>query len=83
MKNFFKKLKLVFSYGSEIEDILRDAHNVKAEKMRKQKANYLHLCFSHQQEENHSHYSEHNCDYCKLLKRNEKLDAEIIKSGYS
>ena len=27
----------------------------------------LKLCLKHKQEENHSHFAEENCDYCKLL----------------
>jgi hypothetical protein len=26
----------------------------------------LNLCYAHRQEQNHSHYSSHNCDHCKL-----------------
>ena len=29
-------------------------------------AHRLQLCYAHRQESNHSHYSPHNCDHCKL-----------------
>jgi hypothetical protein len=29
----------------------------------------LNLCYKHRQEQNRSHYSEKNCDYCKLLNK--------------
>ena len=32
----------------------------------------LNLCKGHKQEENQSHFAEHNCDYCKLLKQYEE-----------
>lgn len=33
---------------------------------------HLDLCVNHKQEWKHSHFAEHNCDYCKAL--------EVIKS---
>jgi len=44
------------------------------EKERKRIASlsYLDLCIRHQQRSIGSHYSEHNCDHCKLLKLKEK-----------
>jgi hypothetical protein len=27
----------------------------------------LKLCYEHRQENNHSHYANHNCDHCKAL----------------
>ena len=67
MKHFFKKLRLVFIYGDELEDLLWKKRSEKAEKLRLENKDRLNLCFKHRQEQNHAIYSEHNCDHCKLL----------------
>lgn len=36
----------------------------------------LNLCKDHEQEPSRSVFANHNCDYCKLLKENEKLIKE-------
>lgn len=77
MKNFFSRLMLVLNYGSEIDDILREAHNEKAKEKAIQESKKLDLCFDHQQRSVGSHYSEHNCDYCRLLKEKEELERKI------
>jgi hypothetical protein len=63
----FKKLMLVFKYGPEIEEILKEQRRQAAEAAFKARASHLKLCLKHQQEEQRSHYSKHNCDYCNLL----------------
>lgn len=64
MKKFFNKLSLVFFYGDEIEEVLKQRRKEKeiAEYLKKQ--NYLNLCERHQQASPGSHYSENNCHYC-------------------
>jgi hypothetical protein len=37
----------------------------------------LKLCLSHKQEWKQSHYSEENCDYCKLEKKLAKIEAPV------
>lgn len=37
----------------------------------------LNLCVNHPQEWKHSHYAEHNCDYCKILEENQRLRRAI------
>ena len=69
MLNFLKKLKLVFSYGPELEEILNELRRAREDQEHKAKQHHLHLCLKHQQEQNRSHYAEHNCDYCKLTEK--------------
>lgn len=71
MINFFRKLQYVFQYGTELNSILlkerqeiaNEASRIEHERVK----HHLDLCYKHQQEAKHSHYSEKNCDYCKLL----------------
>lgn len=69
MDNFFQRLIYVFRCGPELAELL--AHKEEEIRQRDYAAtkDNLNLCFKHQQERNHSHFSEHNCDYCKLLMR--------------
>tara|TARA_R110000822_G_scaffold289060_1_gene410334 strand:+ start:230 stop:460 length:231 start_codon:yes stop_codon:yes gene_type:complete len=69
MINFIKKIKLVFTYNNELEDLLKSQRIQKLEKEREAKRYNLHLCFDHKQESQQSHYSKNNCDYCKVLKK--------------
>ncbi len=39
----------------------------------------LNLCKRHKQEWKQSEYAEHNCDYCKALKRIDELESFINK----
>jgi len=63
----FKRLMYLFTAGPELDSL------IKKEKQERELAEFesnryrLHLCYKHRQEPNHSHYSAHNCDYCKLL----------------
>jgi hypothetical protein len=74
----FKKLKLVFTYGDELEALLESQRleNIRAE--RDARRDHLFLCLKHQQESQRSHYAEHNCDYCKAVARNLKLVESIL-----
>jgi hypothetical protein len=71
MFGLFKKLRFVLTYGPEIDSVLtRERISIQAghtERERERKRHHLNLCTKHQQEGNHSHFSEHNCDHCKLL----------------
>lgn len=72
--NILKKLNLIFTYGNELEQVLKDVKKKKEDEAFKACANHLNLCLKHQQERNHSHFSEKNCDYCKLLKLENQND---------
>jgi hypothetical protein len=76
--NLFKKIKLVFTYGDELEALLESQRlqNVRAE--RDARRDHLDLCIKHQQKSPGSHYAEHNCDYCKAMARNLKLVESIL-----
>lgn len=69
-----KKLILLFKYGKELEEVLREKQEEKLRLERESKKDNLKLCFKHKQESKRSHYSEDNCDYCKLLKRIKELE---------
>lgn len=75
---FFKKLLFVFRYGDEILSLIKKENEEKREADRKLRQYNLNLCLAHQQERNRSHYSEHNCDYCKLQKEISNLKKQII-----
>lgn len=68
--SMFGKLKLLFSYNDQLEELLVKMKRDKENKERDARRHHLDLCLKHKQERNHSHFSEHNCDYCKLLKEN-------------
>lgn len=72
--SFFKRLRLVFSYGPEIEEMLKAARKEREVQKMWEDRQRLKLCYKHRQEPNHSHYSEHNCDYCCLLKITDAKD---------
>ncbi len=73
MKNIINKLKLMFTYGPEIEKVLAEIADQNREIERQANRYRLKLCGKHKQEANQSHYAEHNCDYCKL--QNQRTDA--------
>jgi hypothetical protein len=64
---FIKNLKLVFTYGDEIEAILKKLKDDKRKQQWEDDKHRLNLCFAHRQEKHQSHYAEHNCDYCKAI----------------
>jgi len=59
-------LMLILNYGPELEELLKEKKQERLEAECEANAHRLNLCFKHRQEQNHSHFSEHNCDYCKL-----------------
>lgn len=73
MRNFIAKLKLVLDYGPEIDEILQRRRLEKSVERAKEDRHQLNLCYRHRQEEKHSHYSDHNCDYCKALKGKRRI----------
>lgn len=75
---FFRKLSLIFKYGDELETLLQNIRKEQRKKEREAKRHHLKLCIKHQQEQYRSHYSEHNCDYCKLLVKVEKKEGNEI-----
>jgi len=64
-----KRLKLLFTYGPELDQVLTQLRKANEEREREQNRHRLDLCFKHRQEPKRSHFSEHNCDYCKLLRK--------------
>ncbi len=71
-----RSIKLSFLYGEELEVLLKQIKYKKEQEQFELKKDNLNLCLRHQQEENRSHYSEDNCDHCKVLK---KLTLDTIK----
>lgn len=77
---YLQKLKLLFKYGPELETLLEDLKRKKEQEEFESKAKILNLCYAHRQEEYHSHYSTHNCDYCKLEARVIELEQALTNS---
>lgn len=65
----FSKIKLLFTHGDELEEMVNAVRREAILNERDLLKDNLHLCLAHKQEVNHSIYGEHNCDYCKLLKK--------------
>lgn len=82
MLELIKKLILVFKYGTEIETFLIKIREEAEKRERIAKKDNLKLCLGHKQEETHSHYSEHNCDYCKLKKELETTKNRLISQAF-
>ena len=78
MFNFFDKIRLMGTYGSELESILKDKRkeleSIAAKQEFDRTKDHLQLCFKHQQEERHSHYGEKNCNYRQLLAKLKLLE---------
>ena len=72
---FLRKLLLIFSYGPELEDVLKKLQAQRKHELFIARSHHLSLCLKHQQEHNRSQYSEHNCDHCKLLK---KFESHVV-----
>ena len=71
--NLLNKIKLLFTYGPELEKVLKILKDKKLEQERENNRYRLNLCYKHRQESKYSDYSSQNCDYCKLLKQLEEL----------
>lgn len=63
----FTLIGYLFRNKEEIERLIEKEVKLREEEIRKSKAHCLNLCYAHRQEENRSHYSEHNCHHCQLL----------------
>ncbi len=66
---FFKRLRLVLSYGPEIDELLEATQKEREARRWEANKHRLNLCYKHRQEPDQSHYSPHNCDHCRLLER--------------
>ena len=72
-------LRLLFRYGSEIEKLLKVQEQEEKDRIREGSRYNLKLCVKHRQEVNKSHYSEKNCDHCKLLEELKELRCKVEK----
>lgn len=66
--SIFKRLMFLLTAGPEIDAIIKEEKRKALIKAHEDNAHRLNLCYKHRQEQNHSHFSSHNCDYCKLEK---------------
>lgn len=71
--NIWKRLWLALTADQDFDTIYQQTQQDRFEKERISRMHNLNLCFKHRQEEHYSHYSEHNCDYCKLLEQRDEL----------
>jgi hypothetical protein len=69
----FKKLMFLFNHLDVIDILIEKERTARIETDKQEKKDNLRLCKKHQQERNHSHFAEHNCDYCKLLNKVENV----------
>jgi hypothetical protein len=69
MFNFINKLILVFGYGDELNAVLKEKRKEEEDRIFRRDISRLKLCESHNPVQGLSNYAEHNCDYCKLLKK--------------
>lgn len=69
MYELLLRLKWALTADQDFLEQVRVRRVAREEAEREARKHHLNLCAKHQQEQNHSHYSEKNCDYCKLLKQ--------------
>ncbi len=62
----FKRLKYLLTAPAELDELIEDIKTKAADEERIANRSRLDLCYRHRQEQNNSHFSPHNCDYCKL-----------------
>lgn len=77
--NFFTRLVYLFTAPREVEELILDK---RAEFKRQDYENQRHrlnLCYKHRQEQNHSHYSEHNCHHCQLQNHSAWQHSELLR----
>lgn len=67
--NIFSRLKVCFTHGPELKTHLDQLRQDTLKAEFESRKHNLNLCYKHRQEQNFSHYSEKNCDYCKLLEK--------------
>lgn len=74
MFSYIKYLKFLIDNRDSVYEIIREKEAERIIAEAKNNAHRLNLCFKHRQEQNHSHYSENNCDHCKLLEKVKQLE---------
>ncbi len=67
------RLRLVFSHGPEIDQVLEEKREEEEKRQRKLRAEFVDLCAKHQPRQPGSYFSEEACDVCRLLDWNERL----------
>lgn len=65
----FHTIRRIFRMRKTLLTKLKELEDEQAETERLKNKHRLKLCYKHRQEQNHSHYSPKNCDYCKLLQQ--------------
>lgn len=75
MNEFFAKLALIFTSGPELLEIIQEKRVARIHREAEENRYRLKLCYKHRQEQNRSHFAEHNCDHCKALARIKILEA--------
>jgi len=81
MIKLFKRLLLVFTYGDEIGDVLKNMKELKDKQEFESKFYNLDLCEKHQQKVPGCHHDEHNCGYCKAQMKISELQRDLIDKG--
>jgi hypothetical protein len=76
---FLKRFYIALMWGPELESLVKEKREEAEKQAFKDKELNLKLCFKHQQEQDRSHYSEHNCDYCILSRQVGNLCESIGK----
>ena len=77
--SMLKRLQYVFTAGPELDNLIKAERRRIEDEEHKKRAHHLNLCEKHQQEHHRSHYSEANCDYCKLKHYLETGERPITK----
>jgi len=68
LRKFIAKIRFAYEYGSEIQKQFDREREEKASAEWRERQHQLNLCRKHQQESNHSHHADSNCDYCNALR---------------
>jgi len=79
MLKFFSRLRLAYSYGPELEQVVK---NLRKEKEREEEArtqHHLQLCKHHQQRSPGTEYAPHNCDYCGALAQLDQQTRTVVQ----
>lgn len=79
MFKIFQKIKILFIFGPELEELVKKLKKDKQKALQNARKHNLNLCFDHKQERNHSFYSKQNCDYCRMQNENRKM-REVISN---
>lgn len=76
----FSRLKILFAYGSELDELVKNVRQEKEAEERAARSHHLNLCLMHQQEQNRSHFSKQNCDHCALIEELTRYKRVVGKS---